>query len=203
MISGVPLVGSSPMDSSPTCGLWQAHHLCGERLAHHGELEEVLRTALGVGADVEKGDRRRHAGHDGADRRTEDTLDAAHVEDAGGDHGARVACRDEGVGRTAAHQAEADDDARARLVPRRVSRLFVVADDIGSVHNGDVLAVLRQKRPDLRLVADQHDFELIAGDPQSPSDGFVGGVVTSRCVDGDAHRALVRLGAPGRGDFVG
>ena len=63
-------------ESRPTVGLWDAHHLPGKRLSHHGELAQMLGAALGIGAHVEKGDGRWYARHDGADRRTLHARDA-------------------------------------------------------------------------------------------------------------------------------
>ena len=56
--SGLPLVGSSPMDSRPTRGLGDAEAVAGVDGAHLGELHQPLGAALGVGAGVEQHRRR-------------------------------------------------------------------------------------------------------------------------------------------------
>ena len=47
------------MESRPTVGSREAEHLGGERLAHHGELTQMLGPHIGVGAHVEEDDRQR------------------------------------------------------------------------------------------------------------------------------------------------
>ena len=122
-------------------GVGDAHHLAREDGPHHGELVQVIGLVLGVGADVQEGDGPRHARHDGADgrplrrrlmRRTYRRAPAVTAPGVAGAH--------EGVGLAGVHQLEADDDARLGAVARRPGRLLVVADDVGGVHDGDVLA---------------------------------------------------------------
>ena len=77
--------------------------------AHQRELQQPLRLAVGVGADVEQhhllAARRRE---DGAERWTVDTLGAAEGEHRGGHHRAAVAGGDGADGLAVAHELLAD-----------------------------------------------------------------------------------------------
>ena len=70
--SSVPLVGSSPLDSSADARALDAEHGARERGAHEGELHEVLGPGLDVGADVEQQDRRAGDRHRQRERRAVD-----------------------------------------------------------------------------------------------------------------------------------
>ena len=61
-VSSLPLVSSSPIDSRPTRGRSTPSTTRAYDAAHHGELQQVLRPALDVGAGVEQHRRPRRVG---------------------------------------------------------------------------------------------------------------------------------------------
>ena len=66
-VSRLPFSGSSPIESRPTVGTADADDLLGEDRAHVGELEQVLRAGVGVGAGVDQ-DRRARGARESARR---------------------------------------------------------------------------------------------------------------------------------------
>ena len=110
----------------------QPEHGAREHVAHHGELDQVARVALHVGAEVQH---HHVAARRGADRGHRRAVDAGQRLDddlgerqqragvAGGDHAGRLAAGD-GVDR---------DAHRGAAHPQRGGRLHVVADRLGGV----------------------------------------------------------------------
>ena len=86
-------------------------------LAHDGELLEVLRLGIDVGAHVEQdGGAAARGGEDGGQRRAIDSRQRAEHHLGGGHRGAGVAGGDESGGRAVAHQAQ----------PTRMDEFFLV-----------------------------------------------------------------------------
>ena len=98
MTSGVPFVASSPFESSPTRGRLDPEHAAGEGRAHEGELDEVLRADLRVGARVEQRERVLGDGHGDGQAGAVHARGALDVEERGRERRPGGAAADERVG---------------------------------------------------------------------------------------------------------
>ena len=154
-----PFSSSEPTFSSPMDGRGQPEHGAREHVAHHGELDQVARVALHVGAEVQQ---HHVAARRGADRCHRRAVDAGQRLDddlgerqqragiAGGDHARRLA---------AGHGIDRDAH-RGAAHAQRGGGLGVVADGLGrvpDVADGSGAAMALQQRGELRLVADQQE----------------------------------------------
>ena len=91
---GVPLVGSSPIESRATAGLGDAVAGRGVGRAHLGELDQHRRRALGVGPGVDQHRRLRpEPGQRRGDAGPGDALEPAHAQQRRGHGGPGVARR--------------------------------------------------------------------------------------------------------------
>ena len=150
-------LGADVQQADGGCG--QPEHGAREHVAHHGELDQVARVALHVGAEVEQ---HHVAARRGADRRHGGPVDAGQGLDhdlrerqqragvAGGDHAGCLA---------AGHRVDRDAHRGAAHAQRR-GGLGVVADRLGRVPDGaggGGAAMALQQRVQLCLVADQQE----------------------------------------------
>jgi hypothetical protein len=159
------------------------HDLLGIEVAHDGELAQVLRLAVHVGAHVEHDGVALAAGEDSRQRRE---VDAGHGADdhLGDDHGgAGVAGGDHGLRAALLDQLGADADRGTALLADRGDGRLVHAHHLVGVDDGDAvgearrLGVASQLRLHPLAVAHQED----------------GGVIVGRGAHGAFHRALRRV----------
>ena len=152
--SGVPLVGSSPMESRPTLGRLGAEAGGDVGGAHLGELHEHGRRALGVGAGVDQHGRRAARGGAAAWRCTGRTTPGqpAHAQQRRGHGRPGVAGRDHGGGLAVAHQLGGADQRGVLLAAHPAGRVLVHGDDLGAGDEVEALGVA-----DLLGRPDQHD----------------------------------------------
>ena len=81
---------------------------------------------------------------------------AAQLEQARREHGARRAGRDGGLGASLAHEAHAGDDGGVVALARGARRLLVVQDHVRRVHDLDLRIVAHERLELLRGTAEQH-----------------------------------------------
>ena len=102
-------------------------------MSHDGELLEVLRLGIDVGARVEQHGEAAEIRQDGGDR---GTIDAGqHADDEHGDRerGAGVAGRHKGGGFSVAHEIGRHTERRVPLAPERLRRRLSHAHDLRGV----------------------------------------------------------------------
>ncbi len=182
-----------------------AEDLLGEDRAHRRELNEVLGPAVGVRAGVDQHRDARAERDRDSDRGSEDARETSEVEQAGGEHRARVAGRDDSVRAAVGHGADGRDEARVRLRPHGLRGLVRHLDPVGRLDE-------RQAAGREPGRAEEHDLDSLGRRLERARDDLVRGAVTAQRVDrdfgqllpGEAERldlaTLVR--AAGRADAV-
>ena len=173
-------------------GRGQAEHGAGEDLAHDGELDQVARVALHVGAEVEHHHVAARRGADGGERRPVDLrqrldhdLGQRHQRAgvAGGDHAGRLARR---------HGVDRQAHGAVPALPQRGGGLHVGGDGVGRVAQAaqprGALAQ-RQHAAEPGLVADEQEARLgmALGRELQPVQHDVGRVVAPHGVDGQGE----------------
>src|SRR5262249_1643518 len=104
--------------------------LLGEDRSHVAELEQVLGSRVGIRTRVEHDAEPAPGRHDDRDRGPIDAGQATELEQARGEHGAGVACRDDSVGIAGADCPASGDERAVRLPTYRLARLLVHLDHV-------------------------------------------------------------------------
>ncbi len=105
--------------------------LLGEDRAHVRELEQVLGAGIGVRPRVDQHRGTPPGGDDDRDPRPQDAGDPAEDDQAGSEHRAGVARRDNGIGVTLGDRAAGEDERALRLAANGLRGLLVHRDRLG------------------------------------------------------------------------
>ena len=135
-------------------------------VAHDGELLQVLRLGVDVGANVDQdGGRALRGGKHSGECRTIDAGNCAQDHLGGGHGGAGVAGGDKARGLAVAHQAQPDAHGRVALGAHRLRRLLMHADDFAGIDDADGQPAPEAMQVELGaddfLLPHQHDFHVV------------------------------------------
>ncbi len=197
--SSLPLVSSSPTLMRPDARPGDAQHAARVGAAHHPELLELARRALGVGADVDQDAAPLARRHHGRERGPVDVLE--RPEHAAGDRpaGGGVAGGEERVRPPVAHPLEPDLD-RGALLERRQAHLLRHADRVGRVHDLDLWlgrSAGGDRVAEHALGPDErHDDPVTAARPQGALHHYRKAVVAADGVDGHARGRGAQASSP-------
>ncbi len=180
-------------------GLATSEDRLGVNRPHDAVLVEVLGLGVHVGADVDDHDRPLVRREDRGDPRASDAgQEHLGVEQPRGDHRAGVPGRDHRLDLAGGHQSPALRDRVIALLPQRLDRLLVHADDLAGMHDRQAVARrvagLGELGLDLAAVADQHDGQvgLVAHRLDGAGDDRPGGMIAPHRVQGNPHEQVSR-----------
>src|SRR5205085_1805602 len=156
-----------------------------EDRAHVAELEQLVGPRVGVRARVEEdgGTASRRNGH--RDRGAMDTADPADLDQAGGEHRARVP-RGDDRGRTRPHEPARDDEGALGLRAHGVRRLVVHPDRVRGFDEHEPARVEARRAHEDRL-------DRAGAGLERARDDLVGGMIAAHRVDGYADGAARRV----------
>ena len=163
-----------------------------ERGAEDGELEQVIGTAVDVGAEVEHRREpaplvRDHAG----DGRPVDAVERLQDETRDRHQGAGVARADADIRAALLHEVDRHAHRRIALGAQRDGDRVVHLDDLVGVNDLDGRRDARRQRGlDLGLAPDQDQgrIRLVLQEREGGWNGDRNAVVTAHAIDGDSHR---------------
>ena len=164
-VRSLPLLSSSPIESSPTRGCLHAENRTAINLAHHRELLQVDGCAIDVRAHVEQNRRRvQDRGESRRQRRTVHARQRAQHHFGRGHGRARVARSHKARGAPFAHQPQSDADRRIALGANRL-HLVVHGDDFAGVNHVNRqtprAGITRQLGPQLRFRPHQQHADAV------------------------------------------
>ena len=206
----VPLLGLLPDREERDRRPRQPDDLLREDGAHVRELHQVLGSGIRVGAGVDQDGRAAERRNGDGDGRTVDVGQPADLEEARGEHRARVAGADHRVGRPLVHGPAGQEERALPLLPYGVRGLLVHGHDL--LGRDDLEAAGERLE---HLGATEEDRrDLVRGSGERPDDDFLRRPIAAHGVDGDPDGLHLRggraerldlaapVGAAGRTDMV-